>query len=183
MSKIAKTALLATLGASLIVGASTTANANRASASGGVTAIPGGVYVKGDKDLTFRTNGMLLEVKSNNSKLVIKRIEAIGTPMGAKCIDWSHDSAEDRPHYKVGKNNIVKGKPLPNGQQLGVVQPNGWKIRSGDVLVFKGYCIDGMFHKVNITLGNGTQKKFTLTKNDRSSSTREGGELLEKNVW
>lgn len=30
MSKIAKTALLATLGASLIVGASTTANANRA---------------------------------------------------------------------------------------------------------------------------------------------------------
>lgn len=181
MSKIAKTALLATIGASLIIGATTTASASRP--SGGVTAIPGGVYVKGDKDLTFRTNGMSLEVKSNNNNLVIKRIEAIGTPMGAKCIDWMHDSGKDKPHYKVGKNNIIKGKPLPSAQSLGVVQPNGWKIRSGDVLMFKGYCIDGMIHKVNITLGNGTQKKFTLTKNDRSASTREGGELLEKNVW
>lgn len=149
-----------------------------------MTAIPGGVYVKGDKDLTFRTNGMSLEVKSNNNNLVIKRIEAIGTPMGSKCIDWSHNgSGKTTAHYKVGKNNTARGKPLPTSQQLGVVQPNGWKVRSGDILMFNGYCIDGMIHKVNITLGNGTQKKFTLTKNDRSESTREGGEFLEKNVW
>lgn len=162
MTSTTKTVLLAALGASLILG-STIASASRQ--SGGVTAIPAGVYEKGDKDLIFRANGTLLKVKSKNSNLVIKKVVAIGTPMGGKCVEWDYTGTQrTEPRYEVGKTNIVKGKKNPTAGQLGIVQPNGLKIRSGDMLDFQGYCADAMIHKVEITLGNGTKKQWLFSK-------------------
>lgn len=180
MRHLVTSTLFTAIGTSLLL----TASIANAGQSGGVSAIPAGVYEKGDKDLIFRTNGTHLKIKSKNNNLIIKKVVAIGTPMANECISWTYGGTErTRPRYEVGKTNIVKGKKNPTAEQLGIVQPNGWKVRSGDILNFHGYCMDGLLHKVEITLGNGTKKKFVLTKQDRTDTTRTGGEFLERNVW
>lgn len=154
-----------------------------------------GMYEKSDGNLVLRAYHDDIMIKSLNSNLIIQGVKAWSSHTNTQCIKWTHNVtgsvlldnspafSDLPPRYQIGKTNIKRGQPKPTAEQLGVVQPNGWKIRSGDILNFYGRCMGGFINKVEISFGNGSKKTYSLTENDRTNYTRNGGGFIESNNW